>query len=71
MATQVLLGNPCNLYVFDYGSAGTGSARFTGDADDIQRSWELVQHNVWISGSMGSLYRRPIDRRDVKALSTN
>lgn len=59
MSTQVLLGNPCNLYVFDFGASGTGSARFTGDEEDIQRTWELVQHNASINGSQGSLYRRP------------
>lgn len=63
MSTQVLLGNPCNLYVFDFGSAGTGSARFTGNEDEIQRDWELVQHNVSVSGSQGSLYRRPERQR--------
>lgn len=71
MATQVLLGNPNNLYVFDFGASGTGSARFTGDAEDIQRNWELVQHNVSVSGSMGSLYRRPTERRDVTVVAAS
>lgn len=71
MSTQVLLGSPCNLYVFDYGTSGTGSARFTGDAEDIQRHWELVQHNVWISGSLGSLYRRPNDRHSLKGTASD
>ena len=71
MATQVLLGSPNNLYVFDFGTSGTGSARFTGDAEDIHRNWELVQHNVSISGSMGSLYKRPVDRRGVTVVATD
>lgn len=71
MSTQVLLGSPYNLYVFDFGTSGTGSARFTGDAEDIQRNWELVQHNVTVSGSMGSLYRRPSDRRPLAIVSPN
>ncbi len=71
MATQVLLGSPNNLYVFDFGTSGTGSARFTGDADEIQRKWELVQHNVSVSGSLGSLYRRPADRMSVTVVASD
>lgn len=59
MPTQVLLGNPTNLFVFDFGRSGTGSAPFNGDETDIEKNWELVQRNVSISGSKGALYRRP------------
>jgi hypothetical protein len=59
MSTHVLLGNPNNLFVFDFGRSGTGSAPFNGDVDDIEKSWELVQRNVSISGSRGALYRPP------------
>lgn len=71
MSTQVLLGNPNNLYVFDFGRSGTGSARFTGDEEDIQRNWELVQHNVSVSGSMGSLYRQPAGRSKATVVGTD
>lgn len=68
MSTQVLIGNPHSLFVFDFGTSGTGSAPFTGNEDDILRDWELVQHNVSVSGSRGSLYRRPEARREVTVL---
>ena len=71
MLTQVLLGNPHNLYVFDFGNSGTGSARFCGDEQDIEQTWELVQHNVSISGSRGSLYRRPEGQREVTVVTDN
>lgn len=59
MPTQVLLGNPNNLFVFDFGRSGTGSAPFNGDETTIEEKWDLVQRNVSISGSKGALYRRP------------
>jgi len=63
--TQILLGNPNNLFVFDFGRAGTGSAPFSGDETNIEDTWELVQRNVFISGSKGALYRPPVERREV------
>lgn len=63
MPTQVLLGNPNNLFVFDFGRAGTGSAPFSGDESEIEEKWELVHRNVSISGSKGALYRRPEELR--------
>ncbi len=57
--TQVLLGIPNNLYVFDFGRSGTGSAPFSGDETEIEQNWDMVQQNVSINGSKGSLYRRP------------
>jgi hypothetical protein len=65
MTTHVLVGSPNNLFVFDFGNSGTGSARYTGDEDDILNNWELVQHNVSVSGSRGSLYRRPESKRRI------
>lgn len=65
MATQILLGNPNNLFVFDFGRSGTGSAPFNGDESDIEQNWELVQRNVSISGSKGALYRRPEKLSDL------
>lgn len=59
MTTQILLGHPNNLFVFDFGSSGTGSAPFSGSEDEIMEKWELVQHNARVSGSQGSLYRPP------------
>ncbi len=56
---QVLLGIPNNLYVFDFGRSGTGSAPFSGDETEIEKNWDMVQQNVSINGSKGSLYRRP------------
>lgn len=69
MITQILLGNPHNLFVFDFGRAGTGSARFTGDESNIEDTWELVQRNAFISGSKGALYRPPEGRREVTILN--
>lgn len=69
MVTQILLGNPHNLYVFDFGRSGTGSAPFSGDETIIEDTWELVQRNVSISGSKGALYRPPEDMREVTVVS--
>lgn len=69
MPTQILLGNPNNLYVFDFGRAGTGSAPFNGDESEIEEKWDLVQRNVSISGSKGSLYRRPEEMRELTVVS--
>lgn len=71
MATQILLGNPNNLYVFDFGRSGTGSARFNGDENEIEETWDLVQRNVSISGSRGSLYRRPEDLQELTVVSND
>ena len=71
MATQVLIGSPNNLFVFDFGSSGTGSAPFNGDKEEIQEKWDLVQHNVYISGSRGSLYRKPSLEPEITILGTN
>ncbi len=69
MATQILLGTPTNLYVFDFGRSGTGSARFNGDENEIEEKWDLVQRNVSISGSRGSLYRRPEKLQELTVVS--
>ena len=69
MATQILLGNPNNLYVFDFGRSGTGSAPFNGDESEIEKTWDLVQRNVSISGSRGSLYRRPKEMQELTVIS--
>lgn len=69
MATQILLGNPNNLYVFDFGRSGTGSAPFNGDENEIEEKWDLVQRNVSISGSRGSLYRRPAEMQKLTVIS--
>lgn len=71
MAIQVLIGNPNSLFIFDFGSSGTGSAPFNGNKDEIQNKWELVRHNVYISGSRGSLYRPPQGRREITVIHTN
>ena len=67
--TQILLGNPHNLFVFDFGRAGTGSAPFNGDETNIEDTWELVQRNAFISGSKGALYRPPEGRREVTVVT--
>lgn len=69
MITQVLLGNPHNLFVFDFGRSGTGSAPFNGDEANIEEKWELVQRNVSISGSKGALYRPPEELREVTVVN--
>lgn len=71
MTTQILLGNPHNLYVFDFGRSGTGSAPFNGDESEIEETWDLVQRNVSISGSRGSLYRRPEDMQELTVVSND
>lgn len=68
MPTQVLLGNPNNLFVFDFGRSGTGSAPFNGDEAEIEETWELVHRNVSISGSKGALYRRPEELRETTVI---
>lgn len=69
VVTQILLGNPHNLFVFDFGRSGTGSAPFCGDESFIETKWELVQRNVSISGSKGALYRPPAEMREVTVVS--
>lgn len=69
MITQILLGNPHNLFVFDFGRSGTGSAPFCGDESVIETKWELVQRNVSISGSKGALYRPPVEMREVTVVN--
>lgn len=68
MPTQVLLGIPNNLYVFDFGRSGTGSAPFNGDEAEIEKNWDMVQQNVSINGSKGSLYRRPKTMPDITVI---
>ena len=64
MTTYILLGNGRNLFVFDYGRFGTGTAPFSGDAEDVKKNWEPANINISLGGTSGVLYRHPDrDRR--------
>ena len=62
MTTHVLLGNPSNLFVWDYGRYGIGSAPFNGDPERILEDWKAVQHNATVGNSKGTLFAPPEPR---------
>lgn len=65
MKTHVLIGSPHNLFVFDYEHHGMGSAPFTGDAARILDTWVPVLRNTSVSGSTGTLFRRPDEQHSA------
>ena len=68
MHTCILVGQPKNLYVFDFGSSGSGSAPCMVDVEDVQASWEPVGRNIRISSSRGTLYRPPENQRTITVI---
>ncbi len=62
MTTHILLGQPLNLFVWDYGRYGTGSAPFNGDVEHIRETWRTVQRHAMIGQSKGTLYAPPAPR---------
>lgn len=63
MTTHILLGNPTNLFVWDYGRYGTGSAPYTGESESILENWRTVQRNATVGNSRGTLYAPPEPRK--------
>lgn len=68
MTTHVLLGQPTNLFVWDYGRYGIGSAPFNGDIDEIQTNWRQIQRNAMVGKSKGTLYAPP-EPREITVLA--
>lgn len=70
MTTYILLGNGRNLFVFDYGRFGTGTAPFCGDAKDVKENWELANHRISLGGTNGVLYRHPNRERTATVIES-
>lgn len=70
MTMYILLGQARNLFVFDYGRFGTGTAPFTGDPDDIKENWEAANINITLGGTTGILYRHPDRNRKARVISS-
>jgi len=70
MTTYILLGNGRNLFVFDYGRFGTGTAPFTGDAEDVKKNWETANINISLGGTSGVLYRHPDRERRTTVIQS-
>lgn len=69
MTTQILIGNPSNLFVWDYGRYGTGCAPFYGDVEKIRSTWRPVQQNVSVGNSRGTIYAPP-EQREVTIIDS-
>jgi hypothetical protein len=70
MDTFILLGHGRNLFVFDYGRFGTGTAPFNGDVDDVRANWETASINISLGGTTGVLYRHPDRNRKVRVVES-
>ncbi|NBC00318.1 MAG: hypothetical protein GVY15_05605 [Bacteroidetes bacterium] len=69
MKTTVLIGSPMNLFVWDYGRYGMGSAPFYGDAEAIRESWSPVRQNALVGSSKGTIYAPP-EPREVTVVNS-